>query len=132
MKQKQKSCWLYVNLVTEPFCWRKMKLLKIAVCCIPNHRGKKLTWNYIIFNDKGCSATIQITLSKRREKRITVKRGLMTQNSSVRIVYKDSFKNFYHQMTMLFLAYVVTILGQLHFTGNYIFVVNISASELLP
>ena len=56
----------------------------------------------------------------------------MTQNSSMRIVYKDSFKNFYHQMTMLFLAYVVTILGQLHFTGNYIFVVNISASELLP
>ena len=49
----------------------------------------------------------------------------------VRIVYKNNFKNFF-QMTMLFLAYVVTILRQLHFTRNYFFKVNISAERLLP
>ena len=42
------------------------------------------------------------------------------------IVYKDNFKNFF-QMTMFFLAYVVTFLGQLHFTRNYFFTVNTSA-----
>ena len=41
------------------------------------------------------------------------------------IVYKDNFKNFF-QMTMFFLAYVVTFLGQLHFTRNYFFTVNTS------
>ena len=34
-------------------------------------------------------------------------------------------------MTMFFLAYVVTFLGQLHFTRNYFFTVNTSAQQLL-
>ena len=46
------------------------------------------------------------------------------------IVYKDNFKNFF-QMTMFFLAYVVTFLGQLHFTRNYFFTVNPSAQQYL-
>ena len=33
---------------------------------------------------------------------------------------------------MLFLAYVVTVLRQLHFTKNYFFPVNIYAEQLLP
>ena len=35
-------------------------------------------------------------------------------------------------MVMLFLVYFFTILGQLHFTRNYFFTVNISAEQLLP
>ena len=48
----------------------------------------------------------------------------------VRIVYRDNFKNSF-QMTMFFLAYVVTFLGELQFTRNYFFTVNISAGQLL-
>ena len=48
----------------------------------------------------------------------------------VRIVYKGNFKNFF-QMIMLFLVYVVSFLGQLHFMRNYFFTVNISAQRLL-
>ena len=51
--------------------------------------------------------------------------------SPVRIVYDNNFNNFF-QMTMHFLACVVTILRKLHFTRNYIFTLNISAEELLP
>ena len=49
----------------------------------------------------------------------------------VRIIYKDSFKNFF-QMTILLLPYVVTISGQLHFTRNYFFTGNVSAEDVLP
>ena len=35
-------------------------------------------------------------------------------------------------MTMLFLAYLVTILGQLHFTRKHFLTVHISAEQLLP
>ena len=41
------------------------------------------------------------------------------------------FLSNFFQMTMLFFAYVVTIWGQLHFTGNFFFTVNISAKHLL-
>ena len=53
-----------------------------------------------------------------------------TVNPPVGIAYKDNFKNFF-QMTIFFLAYVVTFLGQLHFTRNYFFTVNTSAQQLL-
>ena len=66
-----------------------------------------------------------------------MKRELMTRKKTyqcgptVRIVYKDNFKNFF-QMTMIFLVCVVTILRKLLFMRNYFFTVNISTEQLLP
>ena len=40
------------------------------------------------------------------------------------------FKNFF-EITMFFLAYVVTFLGQVHFMRNFFFTVSTSAEQLL-
>ena len=58
------------------------------------------------------------------------KRGPYQCGHPMGIVYKDNFKNFF-QMMMFFLAYIVTFLGQLHFTRNYFFTVNPSAQQYL-
>ena len=93
-----------------------------------------LNWNYwsYIFNNKSCLATSQRALPKRHtaKEKWQPKRGFSQCWAPVRIVYKDNFKIFF-QMTMLFLAYVVTFLGQVHFMRNCFFTVNIPAEQLL-
>ena len=90
----------------------KMKRLKPAVFYIPN-RWRKIRsicfeLKLLKFNNSR-SATIQSTLSYGKSKVMTQKRTLSIL-TPVRIVYKGNFKNFF-QMTMFFLAYVVTFLG---------------------
>ena len=58
------------------------------------------------------------------------KRGSYQWGLPVRIVYKDDSWNFF-QMTMLFLAYVMTILRQLHFTRNKHFCRGATSREWL-
>ena len=61
-----------------------------------------------------------------QQRELMTKRGPYQCGHPKGIVYKDNFKNFF-QMMMFFLAYIVTFLGQLHFTRNYFFTVNPSA-----
>ena len=93
-----------------------------------------LNWNYwsYIHNNKSCYATIQKALSKRHmaKENWWPKREPYQCGPPVKIVYKDNFKNFF-QMTMFFLAYLVTFLGQVHFMRNYFFTVNTSVEQLL-
>ena len=96
--------------------------------CVPS----SLTRNYVFFNDKCCSATVQRAPSNKhtvKRERMTQK-GILSMGLPVRIVYKDDSWNFF-QMTMLFLAYVMTILRQLHFTRNKHFCRGATSREWL-
>ena len=86
--------------------------------CVPS----ALNWNYLsyILKNKSCSVIIQRALYKRHtaKEKWWPKRGPYQYGPPVRIVYKDNFKNLF-QMTVFFLAYVVTFLGQVHFMRSF-------------
>ena len=85
--------------------------------CTPNRWGENasyLLWTEIIviFNDKCCSTTICSS------KRDTLKRELLTQKRTLSrwTACEDRLQK--KNLTMLFLAYVPSFLGPLHFTRN--------------
>ena len=88
--------------------------------CVPS----ALNWNCFsyIFKNKSCSVIIQRALYKRHtaKEKWWPKRGPYQYEPLVRIVYKDNFKNLF-QMTVFFLAYVVTFLRQVHFMRSFLF-----------
>ena len=102
-------------------------------CAVYQTTGEKIRPicnNQGALTNKCCSAAIQRALSGKNTVNRWPERGLYQCGLPVRIVYKDNFNNFF-QMALLSLAYIVTILAQLHFTRNYFFTVIISVVTFL-
>ena len=128
------TCLIYVHFVTKPFCWSKDKATSISSVLYPKPLGKNafhLLWTeipeVILTMTKVALQQFRMPLLRSTQQKESwwPKREPYQCGPLVGIVYKDNFKNFF-QMTMSFFAYVVTFLGQLHFTTNYFFTVNTS------
>ena len=131
------TCLIYVHLVIKTFRWSKHETAWTSNLLYTKPLEKcvsyTLNWNYwsYIFNNKGCSVTIQRALSRRhttkesddsKEDPINVDRPW---GSFTKTILRISFK------WRCFFPIRSDFLGQVYLMRNCFFTVNTSAEQLL-